>query len=102
MSNGPPRSVRTEDFKKMFDALPANVQRTAIARYQNYFQADPFHPLLERHDLYDVDDATPQSIAVTMAYGYRAVGFYAEGEDTYVWYWCGSHAHYNQRFRTGR
>ncbi len=96
------RSVRTAEFSKLFGLLPENVQRSAVSRYQNYFRVDPFHPLLERHLLHDVDDAPHRSLAVTIYYGYRAVGFYDESTLTYVWYWCGSHADYDRRFRAGR
>jgi hypothetical protein len=84
----------------MFSKLPQHVQASAVSRYQKYFCIDPAHPLLERHDLYDVDDAAPHSFAVTIAYGYRAVGF-LDG-NTHVWYWCGTHADYDTRFRAGR
>lgn len=104
MGNAPPLSVRTPQFKKLFDELPAKVQKSAIARYRNYFAVDPFHDLLERHDLHDVSGAPSDSIAVTVAYGYRAVGFLdqADGANRYVWYWCGSHADYDTQFRKGR
>ena len=96
------RSVRTREFKDQFDRLPARVQKTAISRYKNYFVRDPFHPLLDRHQLHNVDDAPEDSISVEIFYGYRAVGFYDEANRTYVWYWCGSHSKYNTRFREGR
>ena len=102
MADGDFRSIRLKDFKRMFDKLPARFQLTAIARYKNYFRIDPYHPLLERHTLHDVSDAEPASIAVTMARGYRAVSFFDEPKRTYVWYWCGSHADYDRRFRPGR
>jgi hypothetical protein len=96
------KSVRTKEFKSKFKRLPGRVQETAENRYKNYFLVDPEHPLLERHNLHDVSDAEPHSIAVTMCHGYRAVCFYDEKADCYVWYWCGSHAEYNIRFREGR
>ncbi len=97
-----PRSVRTNDFKDLFDRLPARVQKTAINRYVNYFASDPFHSLLERHILYDTLGAPTRSIAVTIAYGYRAVGVFDEETQAYIWYWCGSHAAYDAQFRKGR
>ncbi len=97
-----PRSVRTKDFKKLFAALPDRVKETAVARYENYFRLDPYHPLLDRHNLYDVSDAAHDSIAFAMTYGYRAVAFFDQSTSTYVWYWCGSHTDYDRRFRAGR
>ena len=104
MAGAPLRSFRTHQFKKLFDDLPAKVQKSAIARYRNYFVVDPFHDLLDRHNLHDVSDAPSDSIAVTIAYGYRAVGIHdqGEGQNAYIWYWCGSHANYNTQFREGR
>lgn len=94
------RSFRTSDFKKQFSRLPSAVLEAAAGQYR-IFLANPTHPLLRRHPLYDVDDAPENSFAVTMAPGgYRAVAF-MDGED-YVWYWCGSHASYDTRFREGR
>ncbi len=100
MEHGAFKSVRTSDFRKLLQRLPAKVQETAAKRYENYFKPDPNHPLLERHDLHDVGDAFKDSFAVEMAYGYRAVGFFDDAE--YVWYWCGSHAEYDLRFTKGR
>lgn len=96
------RSLRARKFKDLFDRLPARVQKTAIARYKEYFARDPFHPLLGRHALHDVHDAPKGSIAVEIFYGYRAVAFHDEAEQTYVWYWCGTHSAYDSRFREGR
>ena len=96
------KSVRTSDFRKLFKHLPARVQATAAQRYENYFRTDPYHPLLRRHSLHDVDDAFKDSLEVEMARGYRAVGYYDDAEYTYVWYWCGSHAEYDLRFTEGR
>lgn len=96
------RSVRTHRFKKLFDGLPARVQKSAIDRYENYFVVNPFHPLLENHKLYDVDDAHARSVAVTIFYGYRAVAAFEESTNTYIWYWCGTHGDYDTRFRKGR
>jgi len=95
-------SVRTRNFLSLFNSLPEPVQRAAKQRYLAYFVSDPYHSLLERHDLYDVADSRPNSFAVTIMYGYRAVGFFDDAENRYVWYWCGSHADYDQRFRPGR
>ena len=96
------RSVRGRQFKKLFSRLPANVQETATQRFENYFALDQFHPLLRRHDLHDVDDAPTDSFAVEMHYGYRAVAFFDQEENTYVWFWCGTHAEYDSRFAEGR
>ena len=95
-------SVRTRSFLASFNALPASIRNQAMQRYRNYFVLDPSHPLLERHHLHDVNDAQPDSFAVTIAFGYRAVGFFDDAARRYVWYWCGSRAAYDQRFRAGR
>lgn len=96
------KSKRTKTFKALFALLPKQMQQSATNRYREYFSRDPFHPLLRRHDLHDVRDAQKQSFAVEMHYGYRAVAFQDPTDSCYVWYWCGSHADYDERFRSGR
>jgi hypothetical protein len=86
----------------MLRRLPERVQNAARNRYREYFLKDPNHPLLKRHELHDVSDARSNSIAVEIYYGFRAVGFFDEVASCYVWYWCGSHAEYDTRFRKGR
>lgn len=78
------------------------MQTTASRAYENYFLKDPFHPLLERHQLGDTKGNPENAIAVEMTFGYRAVGFFDPVEQTYVWFWCGSHADYDRQFRRGR
>jgi hypothetical protein len=95
-------SKRTREFKAMLGCLPQRVQKAAQSRYREYFLKDPNHPLLKRHALHDVGDARPGSFAVEIYYGFRAVGFLDEAASCYVWYWCGSHAEYDTRFRKGR
>ena len=95
-------SKRTRTFKDRFASLPQKVRVAATSRYKEYFKNDPNHPLLRRHDLHDVSDARRSSFAVEMYYGYRAVAFYDTKDECYVWYWCGSHAEYDVRFRKGR
>lgn len=97
-----PKNRRTKEFKKLFDALPLRVRTVAENRFREYFLKDPSHPLLGRHDLFDVGDAPASSFAVWMARKYRAVAYFAERDNCYVWYWCGSHADYDQRYRKGR
>lgn len=96
------RSFQLWDFKKQFAALPPAVQKTARDKYNNYFSKDPYHPLLRRHTLDKMSNAPVPTIAVELSYGYRAVAFHDEPENTYVWNWCGSHADYDRRFKRGR
>ena len=95
-------SKTTKEFKGMLAKLPSRVREAAKKRYREYFLKDPDHPLLGRHELHDVRDAPPNNISVEIYYGFRAVGFFDEPASCYVWYWCGSHAEYNTRFRKGR
>lgn len=95
-------SIQTREFKDQLASLPQRVQKAAHLRYREYFLKDPNHRLLNRHRLHDVTDAWPNSFAVEIYYGFRAVGFFDEGASCYVWYWCGSHAQYDTRFRKGR
>lgn len=98
----PFRSVRLREFKRQFTSLPAIIQKTAVDKYRNYFLVDPYHPLLGRHTLDEISDAPAPSIAVELSSGYQAVAFHDKPKNTYVWYWCGSHADYDRRFKRGR
>ena len=86
-------SRTTGRFWKHFDALPRDVQRQAVRSYV-LWRANPHHPGLhfkcisEQHAAY----------SVRVGIHWRALAFRDHGgsEDTYTWFWIGSHADYDR------
>jgi hypothetical protein len=75
----------------MYRLLPASVRKEARAAYQQ-FAADPLHPSLHFHRLFD----DPRYWSARVTRNYRAVGI-LEG-DTITWVWIGSHADFDKAF----
>jgi len=94
LSTGQP-NVRTGDFKKMLERLPDNIQQLADRAYRT-FLVDPFHPMLENHELHDSRKGRHRktSRAVSITRRYRAI--YVSDGPTNVCYWIGSHEDYNR------
>lgn len=86
------RSVRTPQFRKLYEALPADVKRKADEAYR-LFRQDPSHPSLhfKRID----DGGAPALWSIRIDRRYRALGL-VEG-DQITWVWIGPHTEYEQR-----
>lgn len=82
------RSKTTKAFRKRLAALPEEVQEQARRAYRQ-FADDPYHKSLQ---FKRVHTSIPL-YSVRVSKGYRAVG-QLDG-DTVVWFWIGSHAHYD-------
>jgi hypothetical protein len=80
------RSFVTPTFRKLFSALPVEIQTLARKKY-SLFRLDPFHPSLEFQ---------PKGNVWTVAIGrsYRAIGRRLEND--IHWVWIGSHEDYNK------
>jgi mRNA-degrading endonuclease RelE of RelBE toxin-antitoxin system len=83
-------SRRTKQFRKLFDDLPADVQRQARADYQ-LFKQNPQHPSLE---FKPVLTAGTNAWSAKIGDRYRVIGYRA-GE-VIVWDWIGTHEAYNR------
>ncbi len=83
-------SHRTEHFKKLYAALPRNVQRRAQAAYR-LFKDDPNHPSL---NFRPVITAGENAWSASIGEHYRVIG-YRTG-DVIIWDWIGSHEAYNR------
>lgn len=84
------RSKRTQQFRSLFDALPADAQQQARAAYALFTQ-NPRHPSLHfKH----ISASDPRAYSVRIGNHYRAIGL-LEG-DTVTWIWIGSHAAYDR------
>ena len=86
-------SRTTRSFWKHYDALPQEVQRHAIRVY-TLWRANPSHPSLqfkcvsEKHAVF----------SVRVGIHWRALGYRDTegGQDTFTWFWIGSHAEYDK------
>jgi hypothetical protein len=82
------KSYCTDDFWKLFDRLPAHVQKQADIAYKR-FKRDPAYPSLQ----FKCIDRKKQTYSARVGISYRVVG--QKRDDTILWYWIGSHEDYN-------
>ena len=82
-------SRTTRQFRALFAALPAHVQRQAREAYR-LFQGDPTHPGLRFKQVH----ADPPTYSARVGISYRALAV-LEG-DTVIWFWIGKHADYDR------
>jgi Txe/YoeB family toxin of Txe-Axe toxin-antitoxin module len=85
------RSVRTQQFRKRYAALPSEIQRKADEAYR-LFQQDPSHSSLHFKKL---DDGNPELWSVRIDHRYRALGL--RQDDRIAWVWIGAHREYEER-----
>jgi hypothetical protein len=83
------RSKRTKQFRTLFAALPASVQREANEAYRR-FQADPAHPSLHLKQV----KAHGPVYAARVGLHYRALAI--RKPDYWLWFWIGTHAEYDK------
>jgi hypothetical protein len=84
------RHFKDPDFRPLYDALPAHVQKTADKNFA-LLKQDQNHPSLHfkriRDDLW----------SVRVGRHYRALAI--QGKDGFHWFWVGSHADYDAKIR---
>lgn len=84
------KSRITEDFLKLFRALPDDAQRQTRAAYR-LFKENPRHSSLR---IKRISASDPSLYSARIGNHYRAVGFLAG--DTMTWFWVGTHEEYNK------
>jgi hypothetical protein len=86
------KSYRTDRFKKLFRALPPDIQLLVRKAYRLWL-ADPRHPSLHfkpiRNDIW----------SVRISLDYRAIGFLRKGN--IYWHWIGPHDEYERLISGG-
>ncbi len=82
-------SSRTAQFRKAFEALPAQVQEQAREAYRQ-FKQNPAHPSLHFKQVHP----SKPIYSVRITGDYRAVGI--RDHDDIVWFWIGSHQAYDK------
>jgi hypothetical protein len=83
-------SKRTRAFRDLYHALPAAIQRQANKAF-TLFKDNPNHAGLNFKPV----GGDPVWYSVRIGIGYRAVCV-REENDTYIWFWIGSHADYDK------
>jgi hypothetical protein len=89
------KSRRTKQFRKLFNALPKDVQQQADRAYQQ-FKADPTHPGLEFKQV----SAKGPTYSVRVGIHWRAMA--VRRSDHWLWFWIGSHAEYDKLLKQVR
>lgn len=86
-------SRTTTRFWQFFEALPRDIQRQAVRTYI-LWRTNPRHPGLHFKCISEAHAA----YSVRVGIHWRAVGFRDDsgGEETYTWFWIGSHADYDR------
>lgn len=84
------RSIRTVRFKALYEQLPEHVQRDADEAYRR-FKDDPSYPGLNFERLQGIQ---PPLYSARVGRQYRALA--GRNGDTWVWFWIGTHADYDQ------
>ena len=80
------KSQTTSAFRKLFLKLPNEIQKLAKKSYTLWVN-DPSHPSLHFKKIGEL-------YSVRIADKWRVLGFFQN--DTYIWFWIGSHEDYNQ------
>jgi hypothetical protein len=83
------KSHTTRQFRELFGALPAHIQRQAREAYR-LFQQNPFHPGLHFKQI----QADPRLYSARVGISYRAVD--VRDSDKNVSCWIGSHTDYDR------
>ncbi len=83
------RSYVTKSFRKLFAALPKDIQVQAQKSYA-FWKEDKFHSSLQFKKLSRKQDI----YSVRVGIGYRALGL-IEADEIY-WFWIGSHGDYDK------
>lgn len=82
-------SSGTEDFWRLYRALPEHVRLLAHKNYRLWAE-NPFHPSLRFKPL------VKPNWSVRVGDHHRAVGHFIGNH--FLWEWIGSHEEYNKRF----
>ena len=90
MATASVKSVATQRFWELFQALPDEVQDLAVKNYR-LWQLDPRHPSLRFRHLQGSEDR----FSVRVGDHYRALG--RLGSEKIIWVWIGTHSDYDRR-----
>ena len=87
------KSVTTRRFREAYKLLPEQIKEQTVKSYKLWLE-NQNHPGLSFKKIY----ATEEIYSVRVSLSYRALC--TKEEDTYIWFWIGSHKDYDQLIRT--
>jgi hypothetical protein len=82
-------SQTTEKFRKLFAALPLDIQNQAKVAYSQ-FKNNPYHPSLQFKRVH----SSKPIYSARINRDYRAVGIFQDND--IIWFWIGSHTEYEK------
>ena len=83
------KSVTTERFRKLYDALPKHVKELTRKAYQKW-KENPNHPSLQFKQVHK----TQAVYSVRITISYRTLG--VKQGNMMIWFWIGSHSEYDK------
>lgn len=86
------KSTITEDFRALFDELPAGIQKQARTAYQR-FKENPSYPGLRFHKV-TLGGSGKELYSASIGIHYRALAQDRGG--TLEWFWIGHHSVYDK------
>lgn len=89
------KSVRTHQFRVLFDRLPSHIQEIARRKFE-LFKTNPYHPSFHRRIIQSTTHLSHPHHEFRITRNYRTTCF-IDG-DTYVWIFIGSHAAFDQTY----
>jgi len=89
------KSVRTAQFKLLFDRLPPHIQKIARRKFE-LFKIDPHHPSFHRQTIQSTIRMPFPHHEFRITRDYRATCFIDAG--TYVWVFIGSHTAFDHSY----
>jgi hypothetical protein len=87
------KSVRTRQFKRLFDRLPLHIQEIAEQKFK-LFKTDPYHPSFRHRIIQSSLHFSHPHHEFRITRDYRATCFV--DEDIYVWVFIGSHTKFDE------
>ncbi len=89
------KSVRTRQFKQLFDRLPPQIQKIARRKFE-MFKMNPFHPSFRRKIIQSTTNYPNPHYEFRITRDYRATCFI--DDDTYVWVFIGTHREFDSMY----
>jgi hypothetical protein len=93
------RSRRRRSYRERYDALEPRCREAADRQYDNW-RNDPNHPSVCFKPIVGATERGHQCYEARINRRYRAACYKdtSGAEDTYVWFWCGTHNEFDSRF----
>jgi hypothetical protein len=84
------KSVRSPDFRKLFEILPKEIQSLAAEKYK-LWKSNPRHPSLHFKPV-----GKYWSVRINREYRAEYRALCVRAGETFIWFWIGTHSDYNK------